>query len=179
MKIETGKYYRTADGTKVGPMIVWRGGEGCAHPWMVGTDPRNAVTEDFSRFGDLWRSDGTSVYVGPNGYLVEEWVVTPKTWGDMTDEEKGVLLLAEYDGDGSEFNPPEPISLDWSVIKPEYKWASVDKNGIAYVYERKPILTTSWWSSGAYRPDEAAVNCLSSFKRGTVEWDKSLIKRPE
>jgi hypothetical protein len=69
LKIEEGKYYETADGVRVGPMYMWSapGKHQVEHPWQSGE--RN-MTYAFSRFGDIWRNDGTSFYGMPT--LVRE-----------------------------------------------------------------------------------------------------------
>ena len=43
--------------------------------------------------GDMWGYEGTAAWE-----LVSRASDTPKTWGDMTPEEKGALLLALHDG---------------------------------------------------------------------------------
>ena len=88
MKIEQGKFYRTRDGRKVGPM------EGYTSKWVSGFD---------NTFDKEWRNDGTNLGTMYGGMtsaddLIEEWVETPKTWSEMTDAEKGALLLAEHEG---------------------------------------------------------------------------------
>lgn len=57
MHIEAGKYYRTADGKKVGPMKMWS--EKAEHKW-----------EDGHPEGSLWRNDGSSDYTYN---IVSEW----------------------------------------------------------------------------------------------------------
>ena len=92
--IEAGKYYKTRDGRKVGPM------EGVCFKWVEGaagvTDPE-------------WDNDGSYRY----GYttrcddLIAEWTDTPTdttpTWGEMTDAEKGAMLLARFEGKELEY----------------------------------------------------------------------------
>jgi len=78
MKIENGKYYRTADGRKVGPI---RGGPATYH----------------AQGADHWYDDGTSLYKDLQN-IVAEWRDEPTVWGDMTPEQKGALLLAEHEG---------------------------------------------------------------------------------
>ena len=94
MKLKEGKYYRTAEGRKVGPMLyendIWRQ-DGCEQ---------------------IWYGDGT--VMAENGdeshdYIIAEWVdhchvsdrseFKPKPWRDMTPEEKGALLLAHHEGE--------------------------------------------------------------------------------
>ena len=69
-------------------------------------------------------------------------------------------------------------SIDWSQVKDEYKWLSVDANDCAYVSEIEPKLNGSaCWQTpkGAY----FKVNGLVSYSRGTCDWRDSLVKRPE
>ncbi len=68
-------------------------------------------------------------------------------------------------------------SIDWSHVKSEYKWLSVDKDGSAFVYENEPEHGIDYWrSSGA---TYYYVNGLASYTPGTCDWQDSLVKRPE
>lgn len=108
MKIENGKYYRTADGRKVGPMLG-----GPAVYWILYTG--------------RWCSEGTSLHdCDPD--LVAEWHDEPTVWGDMTPEQKGALLLAHHEGRGVQTlfrdgwgDCPRPLwgSLAFYRIKPD------------------------------------------------------------
>lgn len=62
LKLEAGKYYKTRDGRKVGPMVVWLDSdiEG-AHKWHEGPEGGNRFVEG----GDIWATDGTSKYGCP------------------------------------------------------------------------------------------------------------------
>ena len=76
--------------------------------------------------------------------------------------------------DGSATKP----SIDWSHVKGEYKWLSVDKDGSAYVYENEPECSGNyyWFSNnGSF----SEVNGLASYTPGTCDWQDSLAKRPE
>ena len=69
-------------------------------------------------------------------------------------------------------------SIDWSHVKGEYKWLSVDKDGSAYVYEDEPERSGSdYWFSHNGSLNE--VNGLASYTPGTCDWQDSLVKRPE
>ena len=69
-------------------------------------------------------------------------------------------------------------SIDWSHVKGEYKWLSVDKDGSAYVYEDEPERGGSdYWFSPNGSLNE--VNVLASYTPGTCDWKDSLVKRPE
>lgn len=68
MQIEAGKYYRTRDGRKVGPMKVWPSGDG---EW-----------ESLETFTDgLWKDDGSPLYSDKeyvdSPTLVAEWTEGP------------------------------------------------------------------------------------------------------
>ena len=68
-------------------------------------------------------------------------------------------------------------SIDWSQVKEEYKWLSVDKDGGAYVYEDEPERSGSdYWFSHNGSLNE--VNGLASYVPGTCNWKDSLVKRP-
>lgn len=75
MKIEEGKYYRTRDGRKVGPMVYEHR---ISHPWA----------EAGSESVYIWREDGTSIF-DPD--IIAEWTdeTEPTPWKDMPDAEKG------------------------------------------------------------------------------------------
>jgi len=62
LQIVAGRYYKTRDGRKVGPMTKWSDTE---HPW----EPVGGCKE-FNEAGDLWRDDGTSDY-SPD--IIAEW----------------------------------------------------------------------------------------------------------
>ena len=69
-------------------------------------------------------------------------------------------------------------SIDWSHVKGEYKWLSVDKDGSAYVYKGEPEHSENdyWYShNGSFNE----VNGLASYTPGTCDWKDSLVKRPE
>jgi len=173
MKIEEGKYYRTRDGRKVGPMVRWSmyakhpfeitaggdddliaaiwGEDGKGYPgspdliaeWTdqpegtlaeLDVKPGDVVecvyahTDNFTT-GKQYTSHESGHVVTDNGYSVHSTSSTfrlisratqrdpemtdpygnnngpvgartdkPKTWGEMTDAEKGALLLAHHEG---------------------------------------------------------------------------------
>lgn len=69
--------------------------------------------------------------------------------------------------------------IDWSHVAPEYKWLARDEDGSAYLFTSEPYLSrdTAWDfpSSGEFLD---AIG-FSSYKRGTVDWKDSLVKRPD
>ena len=105
LQIEAGKYYRTRDGRKVGPM--WEYAE-----------------------GGFYAADGYAVVWSERGQsncpytpdIIAEWTderasaPQPKLWRDMTPEEKGALLLAHHGGRTIERWVDE--SLGWKIVPP-------------------------------------------------------------
>ena len=69
-------------------------------------------------------------------------------------------------------------SINWSHVKDEYKWLSVDATGSAYVYEDEPERSESdhWYS---HKGSLSEVSGLASYVPGTCDWQDSLVKRPE
>lgn len=130
-----------------------------------------------------------------------------KPFGQLSREEKLGLMAAWVDGKEIEFSvnggswhegktlgwlghycyriKPEPVempSIDWSHVHPDYKWLAVDAGGSADLFTDKPYLEglgdNGFWthfSAAAAVPADA----FTSYKRGNVAWDKSLVKRPE
>jgi hypothetical protein len=99
MKIEEGKFYRTRDGQKVGPMVFNR--KKSLYPWMCQSS-RHTFTDE-GRFSHM---AGDSILD-----LVAEWTEeldTPKLWRDMTPEEKGAFWVKVYRGD--------VVELSWDKI---------------------------------------------------------------
>ena len=69
-------------------------------------------------------------------------------------------------------------SIDWSLVKEEYKWLSVDKDGSVYVSTHEPTHNgANYWLS-PIEGDFSRVNWLVSCSRGTCHWKDSLVKRP-
>lgn len=71
------------------------------------------------------------------------WVKTPKSWGDMTDAEKGALLLAEHEGEEIEFY--EALHGFWGPAPP---LATVKPHSIVRV-SPKPKLVHLYWDPGS------------------------------
>jgi hypothetical protein len=95
MKIEEGKFYRSRDGRKVGPMVPVQC-DSYDEEWEW-TDAPNGIPETYKR---LWINDGRNEEHGESELdLIAEWSEEPpKLWRDMTPEEKGALLLAHHEG---------------------------------------------------------------------------------
>lgn len=66
LKIEAGKFYKTRDGRKVGPMAAWPDEEDCFK------------SSDLLR-GGLWKTDGSSYFKGASDSpdLIAEWIDEP------------------------------------------------------------------------------------------------------
>jgi len=77
--------------------------------------------------------------------------------------------------------PEEMPSIDWGHVHPDYKWLAADSGHTAGLYVEEPYLSTfggtTVWDCCC--GDIAIANAFTSYKRGNVAWDKSLVKRPE
>jgi hypothetical protein len=90
MKIEAGKYYRTRDGWKVGPMLLAKDAHLTCYRW---TDRDNS----FGKWDDTGEDGHATSFEDSIDDLIAEWTdePAPKLWKDMTDEER---VDALYDG---------------------------------------------------------------------------------
>lgn len=61
-------------------------------------------------------------------------------------------------------------------MHPDYKWLSADMDDRGYIFKDKPKLGDRNWMSAS---DYDSADIFTSYKRGNVAWDKSLVKRPE
>lgn len=68
-------------------------------------------------------------------------------------------------------------SIDWSHVKPEFKYMATDSDGISYFYTDKPALCNEYWYDNGSTHCEASAH--SSYKAGTCDWKDSLVKRPD
>lgn len=68
MQIETGKYYRTRDGRKVGPMVIWD--NEVDHKWQIGYE---GATDIYTPNGDIWNDRGVHCEVIADAELISEW----------------------------------------------------------------------------------------------------------
>ncbi len=124
MKIEAGKFYKTRDGRKIGPM---RDVTSCGWvDWVKFVAEAEGDTEGWGANGNFYRSEPSQLD------LIAEWTDEPRPWGELTDAEKGALLLAEENGklvevwhkDRGEWGPPLNTGLrkrPWTAyrVKPE------------------------------------------------------------
>lgn len=74
---------------------------------------------------------------------------------------------------------PIPIikpSINWDHVSTEYNWLAVDSDGDAFLYKNKPYMADRGWSYNITRA--ASVRAFSSYSRGNVPWQDSLVGRP-
>lgn len=126
-----------------------------------------------------------------------------KPFKDLTDAEKGALLLAHHEGKQIQhrWHPadnwtsgtypvwlpqciyrivPEPLipdSIDWSHVAPEWKFMARDEDGGVCFYKTRPNRMTEYWETLETNYTSAPVG-FASYRRGTVDWKDSLVVRP-
>lgn len=124
--------------------------------------------------------------------------MTHKPFGQLTDAEKGALLLAHHEGKRIEMRfddgtwchvgphwdpdyvyriapePKTPDSIDWSHVSDEINAIARHQNGNAACFARQPVAGSLSWG-GAY---VCSASLFTSYRRGTVDWRDSLVIRP-
>lgn len=73
---------------------------------------------------------------------------------------------------------PEPPSINWDHVAPEYVALAMDDDGEWYLGTMVPHKTESFWDA----PDDAEwidPKTFASFVPGTCPWDESRVLRPE
>lgn len=188
MKIESGKYYRTRDGRKVGPMINegWSDGE----PWTADNSNRY-YTDNGTRVIDAGESDDIisewpSETLTPHQQRTADMIKVMQAYVDGADiqvrsafRETGYMSASQPCWDFTSYDyriaPADtPDTIDWSHVAPEFKWMARNSNGTAFLHEREPrILPANRWTSMA-----SARVSHNSYHRGTCDWKDSLVKRP-
>lgn len=150
MKIEAGKYYRTRDGRKVGPMENVAIGSAFTANSML-----------WSEFGDFCGDvNGGICYQmksNPDQDLIAEWQDEPTLWRDMTPEEKGALLLAKYEGKVIDtYVHPVWVSYQGSIY-----------HGDAYRIRPEPVKPREFWVGDGYCFDNPSAARLAGVYDAT------------
>lgn len=72
--------------------------------------------------------------------------------------------------------PFVPDTIDWSHVAPEWKWMARDEDGEGFLFRSMPEI-----DDGGYWCDDENLEAdvFASYRRGTVAWQDSLVKRPE
>lgn len=125
----------------------------------------------------------------------------PKPFGELSRAEKGELLLSRHEGKlveiltsrhgwltAREYDfwdearhyriAPEPLipdSINWDHVAPEYNCMARDEYLLARLYRNKPVISGTFWTDGEI---SIYAKYFSSYKRGTVDWEDSLVIRP-
>lgn len=185
MKIEAGKFYKTRDGLKVGPMEAF--------------GPKDRYREEMGD-GRYWFQDGNAGHQAENDDLISEWRdLTPhkqltaemiKVMQAYVDGEEVELM---FDGGKVWHKDDEPLwdwrggrkyriapaatpdTINWDHVAPEFKWMARDSAGQCWLYHTEPKSECcSWYSMDGVTPADS----FTSYRRGTCDWKDSLVKRP-
>lgn len=193
MKIESGKYYRTRDGRKVGQVKHYEGeyyegrlpcGQGCL--WnqngrrygksFSDTDliaEWTELTPHQARTAEMIKA--MQAYVGGAEIESRLKLCGYKGWSNIS-------LFGEptWNWSASDYRiapSTTPDTLDWSHVAPEFKWMARDADDRAFVYENEPSPDSFRFTvnKGEFQQIDGL---LASYKRGTCDWRDSLVKRP-
>jgi hypothetical protein len=123
----------------------------------------------------------------------------PKPFGELSDEEKGKLLLAHHEGkrierhancydpawmvvhnplfcDGGRYRiAPEPLipdSINWDHVAPEWKYMAREADDSVRLYRFKPVINGTVWTDSRLC---IYAQYFASYKRGTVGWKDSRL----
>lgn len=73
----------------------------------------------------------------------------------------------------------KPDSIDWDHVSPTLKYMARDEDGKTYLYAQKPChykgMKQEWAHPGGRFVD---AELFTSYKRGDVDWEDSLVIRP-
>lgn len=69
---------------------------------------------------------------------------------------------------------PRQLVIPWGVIKPEYKWAAMDENGLVHLFGDKPKM----YGDGFVGEIVCNTRALNIDTAG-IDWRESLTQRPE
>lgn len=124
-----------------------------------------------------------------------------KPFKDLTDAEKGALLLAHHEGKRIEVchppykewdfapspsfapsyywriapEPKTPDTIKWEHVAPGFNFMARDENGGAYIFSDRPDCRERVWDGCG---DQRNAKPFASYSRGTVDWKDSLVIRP-
>ena len=71
--------------------------------------------------------------------------------------------------------PLVPDSIDWSHVSDEFVCMARDADGDVYLYAGAADISGSLWSS---EHDYTSARGQASYRKGTVQWNQSLVWRP-
>lgn len=127
---ETGKFYKTRDGQRAGPISF----RGSTAEGLVNGELR------------MWYFNGSYHKRTEHPLdLVAEWTDEPKVWGELTDAEKGALLLAHHRGETIQFIPYDGAT--WKFCIPQ--WADNKPYRVKPEPEVKTVSVSCYVSVGA------------------------------
>lgn len=124
-------------------------------------------------------------------------MIHPPLFQDLSDAEKGALLLAKHRGQKIEMYWPTsrewcvvdpafndlcayrialtPDTIDWSHLAPEWRFVARDDDNSPLLYQARPERNAVSWA--AYEP--CARVTTPSYRNNGMPWEQSLIERPE
>lgn len=74
---------------------------------------------------------------------------------------------------------PKQLNIPWEHIKPEFKYAAMNKNGRVFGYTDIPYIKCNDIAWSVNYGDYAPFNNILNIDTHGVEWQHSLVQRPE
>lgn len=131
--------------------------------------------------------------------------IKKKAFRDMTAEERSAIVEARVKGVVDIFNPEHDtwgtafapsiridgiyrtrqrkLEIPWEHIKPEFKWAVMQKDGSIEFYSEKPSLREhagkGYFQSVEQHSLSIRTNGLLNIDTSGIDWRESLTQRPE
>lgn len=179
MRLEDGKYYRTRDGRKVGPMRA------CGTSGVF-----------FSNEGAMWYSNGEFYPGMPSEHdIVAEWVDNDREQymievmqaflnGKQVEctlkglNNWGIIKNPIWNWDNFDYRVYQGVkdSINWDHVAPEFNYMARDSCGTVWLFKSKPEMIGGIWHLS--QEDMAEAHSHTSYRRGTVDWKDSLVIRP-
>lgn len=109
--------------------------------------------------------EGEAIAFRRRGDILWNRCTTHPRWWDFTQYEYGVVA-------------DEPDSIDWSQVNPKWNFMARDPDGRVFVYQSKPTWgkNSNEWLGGRWPIQVDDI--FSSYRRGTVSAEDSLVERP-
>lgn len=74
--------------------------------------------------------------------------------------------------------PLTPASFDFVGLALKWQWCAADQGGTVWIYTGKPVMWSDSWRPSPGDAARRIDGLFTSYIRGTVPWQETLIERP-